>query len=169
MQPIVTDQVAWSVGVSVCHTSEPCKNSWTDQDAIRGVELSGPKDVLGGCTLAPPGEYQWTVHVRRRCGHLSNYTEHLLWNYIRGKRRKINQYYLIKLSIKILVLVLKYPGGRKICVVVASEVECLKVTKNSQWWKTYNTEEQRQVGSVSEICSQLFAAWIKSTMESNLY
>jgi len=21
-----------------------------------------------GCTLAPPGEYDWTAHVRRRCG-----------------------------------------------------------------------------------------------------
>ena len=23
---IVTDRVAWSVGLSVCHTSQPCKN-----------------------------------------------------------------------------------------------------------------------------------------------
>ena len=30
MRPIVTDRVAWSV----CHTSEPCKNGWTDRDAI---------------------------------------------------------------------------------------------------------------------------------------
>jgi len=21
-----------------------------------------------GCTLAPPGEYDWTTHARRRCG-----------------------------------------------------------------------------------------------------
>jgi len=27
MRPIVTKQVAWSVGRSVCHSSEPCKNS----------------------------------------------------------------------------------------------------------------------------------------------
>jgi len=26
MQPIVTDRVAWSVCLSVCHSSEPCKN-----------------------------------------------------------------------------------------------------------------------------------------------
>jgi len=26
-----------------------------------------------GCTLAPPEEYDWTVHVRRRCGLMSNY------------------------------------------------------------------------------------------------
>jgi len=24
------------------------------------------------CTLTQPGEYQWTVHMRRRCGLLSN-------------------------------------------------------------------------------------------------
>jgi len=30
------------------------------------------------CTLAPPGEYDWTVHVRRRCGLMSNYFDHLL-------------------------------------------------------------------------------------------
>jgi len=31
-----------------------------------------------GCTLAPPGEYDWTVCVRRRCSFFSNYY-HLLW------------------------------------------------------------------------------------------
>ena len=34
MRPIVTHRVVWSVGLSVslsvCHTSEPCKNCWTD-------------------------------------------------------------------------------------------------------------------------------------------
>ena len=30
------------------------------------------------CTLAPPGEYDWTVRVRRRCGLMSNYFDHLL-------------------------------------------------------------------------------------------
>jgi len=30
-----------------------------------------------GCILAPPGEYDWTVHVRQRCGHMSNYFERL--------------------------------------------------------------------------------------------
>jgi len=32
----------------------------------------------GGCTLAPPGEYEWAVHMRRRCGLVSNYFDHLL-------------------------------------------------------------------------------------------
>jgi len=31
-----------------------------------------------GCTLAPPGEYYWTVRVRQRCGLMSNYFDHLL-------------------------------------------------------------------------------------------
>ena len=31
-----------------------------------------------GHTLVPPGEYDWTVRVRRRCGLMSNYFDHLL-------------------------------------------------------------------------------------------
>jgi len=31
-----------------------------------------------GCTLAPPDEYCWTVHLRWRCGLMSNYFDHLL-------------------------------------------------------------------------------------------
>jgi len=29
-------------------------------------------------TLAPPGECDWTVRVRRRCGLMSNYLDHWL-------------------------------------------------------------------------------------------
>jgi len=32
-----------------------------------------------GCTLAPPGEYDSTVCMRRRCGFMSNYFDHLLF------------------------------------------------------------------------------------------
>jgi len=32
-----------------------------------------------GCTLTSPGEYDWTVRVRRRCGLMSNYFEHLFF------------------------------------------------------------------------------------------
>jgi len=35
-------------------------------------------NAVGGCLFAPPGEYDWTVHVRRRCGLLSNYFNHFL-------------------------------------------------------------------------------------------
>jgi len=31
-----------------------------------------------GYTLAPPGEYYWTVHVCRQYGLMSNYFDHLL-------------------------------------------------------------------------------------------
>jgi len=34
MRPIVTDRVAWSVGLLICHTSEPCKNGWSDRDTV---------------------------------------------------------------------------------------------------------------------------------------
>jgi len=70
MRPIATDRVAWSVGLSVCHDREPCKNRYTDRDAVWGVDSGGPKEayIRRGCTLAPPCEYGWTVHVRWRCG-----------------------------------------------------------------------------------------------------
>ena len=48
MQPIVTDRVAWSVGLSicllVCHTSEPCRNGWTDWD-VWVMDSGGPKET----------------------------------------------------------------------------------------------------------------------------
>ena len=49
----------WSVGLSVCHSSEPCKNSWTDWDAVSGNfrTLVGPRNhVLDG---RPDGKGQY--------------------------------------------------------------------------------------------------------------
>ena len=47
----VTDRVAWSVGrpvgLSVCHTSEPCKNGRSDRDAV-WVEDLGNHVLRGG-------------------------------------------------------------------------------------------------------------------------
>jgi len=34
MRPIFTNRVEWSVGLSVCHASEPCKNCCTNRDAV---------------------------------------------------------------------------------------------------------------------------------------
>ena len=45
MRPVVTDRVAWSVHLSVCHDREPCKNCWIDQHAILIVDLGGPKEA----------------------------------------------------------------------------------------------------------------------------
>jgi len=87
MRPFVMDPVAWSVYRSDRHTSEPCKKDWTDQDAVWVVGFDGESvprqhtrdqktdvtiaNIFGflymGCTFAPPGEYNWTVRVRRRC------------------------------------------------------------------------------------------------------
>jgi len=51
---------------SVYHSSEPRKNGWTH----RVVDSGWPKEacVTLGCTLVLPREFDWTVHVRRRCG-----------------------------------------------------------------------------------------------------
>ena len=45
MRPVVIDWVLWSVSLSVCHSSEPCKNGWTDQDAIWFEDSGGPKEL----------------------------------------------------------------------------------------------------------------------------
>ena len=45
MWSIVADRVVWSVGWSVCHISEPCKNGWTDPDAIWNLKSGGPKEA----------------------------------------------------------------------------------------------------------------------------
>jgi len=45
MRPVVVDRIAWSVGLSVRHTSEPCKNGLTDRDAVWVVESGGPREA----------------------------------------------------------------------------------------------------------------------------
>jgi len=48
MRSIVTDRVAWSVcqsvGLSVCHSSEPCKHGWTDRDNVWAEDSGGSKE-----------------------------------------------------------------------------------------------------------------------------
>jgi len=45
MRPIVTDRVAWFVGLSVgLSPSEPCKNGWSDRDAVCVEDSGGPKE-----------------------------------------------------------------------------------------------------------------------------
>jgi len=52
---------------------------WLKRSRCRwDLNMGGPKEACVGCTLAQPGEYHWTVHVRRRCGMLSSYFDHLL-------------------------------------------------------------------------------------------
>jgi len=44
MQPVVTDEVAWSLRRSVCHSREPCRNRWTDRDDVWVVDSGGPNE-----------------------------------------------------------------------------------------------------------------------------
>ena len=43
---MLTDQITWSVGLSVCrsvcHTSDPCKSGCTDRAAVWVEDLGGP-------------------------------------------------------------------------------------------------------------------------------
>ena len=89
--------VCMSVGRSrsVCHTSEPCKNGWTDRDAVWVEDSGRPKgpcirwgfrsphgkgQIFGGEWASHAGEYYWTVCLRRRRGLMSNYFDHLLFS-----------------------------------------------------------------------------------------
>jgi len=61
MRPIVTDRVAWSVGRSVCHDREPCKNHWTDRDAVwMWTRVGLRKHVLWGVQIS-----QWEGAILR--------------------------------------------------------------------------------------------------------
>ena len=44
MPPVVTDGVAWSVCLSVCHSSEPCENGRTDRDAVFVEDSGGSRE-----------------------------------------------------------------------------------------------------------------------------
>jgi len=72
--------VCRSVGLLVCNDCGPCKNCWIDQHVVWFVDSGGPKEacIRWGCTLAHPGEYDWTVHVRRRCSLFVKLVWHLL-------------------------------------------------------------------------------------------
>jgi len=60
MRPTVTDRVAWSVGLSVCHTSEPCKTAEPIQMPFglwawmgpRNGKLDGSPEVLRDVAMA---------------------------------------------------------------------------------------------------------------------
>jgi len=84
MRPVVRDGVAWSVGLSVAarmsvwHDREPCKIRWTDRNLDSVGSRDACRPIRWECTLAPRGEYDWTVHVRRRRGLFVK----LLWPFV---------------------------------------------------------------------------------------
>jgi len=60
MRPIVTDLVAWSVGLSVglsvCRSSAPCKNVRSDRDAVCAEDSVGAQGNVGHEVQMPPWE-----------------------------------------------------------------------------------------------------------------
>jgi len=91
IRPIVIDRVVWSVCQSVCRSVDLFDRTVSpanakpaepiEMHAIRGVDSGGPKEacirrgVHIGATLRTRLN---RVHVRRRCGLMSNYFDHLL-------------------------------------------------------------------------------------------
>jgi len=69
---------------------ELCINGWNDRFAVWVLDSGGLQEAQvqsyspGGAnapswesTLAPPGEYNWTIRLRRRYGLMSNFFDHL--------------------------------------------------------------------------------------------
>ena len=69
MPPIVTDGVAWSVGLSVClsvcHDREPCKNRRTDRDTVWVENSGGPKVAHVSCGVHIGAT--WRIRLNRPC------------------------------------------------------------------------------------------------------
>jgi len=76
MLPIVTDRVPWSVGLSVYHTSNPCRNGWTDRDAVWVVGLHETKEsyVIWG----PRSQWEWVI-LSGKGQPVVTYTDTLPW------------------------------------------------------------------------------------------
>ena len=56
MRPIVTDRVAWSVGLAICHSSECCKTAESIEVPFGLRTRVGPRNhVLDGVSDAPMG------------------------------------------------------------------------------------------------------------------
>jgi len=80
MRPTVTDWVVWSVGLSVslsvCHSSEPCKNFWTDRDTIWVEDSGGPKEP---CIRCGP-DHLWEGAILNQKGQpIVKYRDTLPW------------------------------------------------------------------------------------------
>jgi len=64
---------------SICRLC--CGLEWAEGSTSWIVFASRRQCAINEGTLAPPGEYDWTVRLRRRCGLTSNYFDHLLYKY----------------------------------------------------------------------------------------
>ena len=56
MQPIVIEQIVWSVSRSVWQTSQPCKNGWTNRDSVWVEDSGGLREPCVRWEPDPPWE-----------------------------------------------------------------------------------------------------------------
>jgi len=77
MRPIATDGVTWSVCLSVGHAREPCKNGWTDRDAVLGADSFGSKKQCIRLGQDRTNPFASRGVTNQRGGLLSNYFGHL--------------------------------------------------------------------------------------------
>ena len=75
MRPIVTGD-PWSVCLCVRHKCKLWKRLNRSRRRLEEADLWGPKEPCMGFTLAPTGEYDWTIP---ECGGDANYLDHLLF------------------------------------------------------------------------------------------
>ena len=78
MQPADTDRVAWSVCLSVCHTSELCKNGSTDRDAVWVEDTGWPTKPCIRWGSGPPWEGAF-VRGEREAHCKVSYRDALSW------------------------------------------------------------------------------------------
>jgi len=71
MQPVATDvALAWSVCMYVClsvgHTNEPCKNGWTEQNAVWEADVHGPKEpcIRWGSSMGRDNFWEFPVRLK---------------------------------------------------------------------------------------------------------
>ena len=83
---VVICKDAARVARSVCVFVRPCaehtvcalQKRLNEQAAVSGRLVWAQETLDGGCTLAPCGEYDWTIRVQRRCSFMSVYFDRLL-------------------------------------------------------------------------------------------
>jgi len=69
----------WPIVKYMTLCRELCKNCCSNWDAVWDAEPGSMEPCIRlECTLAPPGEYDWTVYVQRLCTLIPNYSDCLL-------------------------------------------------------------------------------------------
>jgi len=75
MRTIVTDRVT----LSLCRSTEPCKNAWTDRDAVwlTGSSTSGQSNLTWGRIVATDGGFNRIRQVAPTCPPMRAHWRHL--------------------------------------------------------------------------------------------